>query len=1010
MNLKQLLYLGFFTLICFVVQPASAQNKVITGRITDNKDKSALIGVSIIVKGSNTGTNTDASGSFRINAPASATTLVVSYIGYTSKEVPIPASNVINVSLVSTTNALNEVVVVGYGTQRIKDATGSVASLNPRDFNKGVIATPEQLLQGRISGVQVTPASGEPGAGATINIRGSGSIRSNNNPLYVVDGVPLDNGGTSGGLNSGAGESASRNPLAFLNPADIENISVLKDASASAIYGSRGANGVILITTRKGRKGQGIQFSANTSISNVAKRYDLLNRDQFLKAVASTGADATAVDFKGNTDWQKEIFRTGVSQNYNLGFGGASNTGNYRASFGYDDQNGTVKSSSLKRLTGRLNASQAFFKDDRLKFDLQLTASNVKNQYAAITNNAGFQGSLIGAVLQANPTYPVRDAQGKYFSPDGYNTDGTPKGSFRNPVALLNLIDDKDNINRYLSNISATFKIVKNLSYKGTYGIDNSKAVRKTFSDPSLAGFTDATNIRGIPVDQVSGNGRGAIQTVKLINQITEHTLTYDTKLKDNSSITALAGYSYQQFKNYGFNDLRYDTKTPNVLVKDINAFQKRLAVYGDSSKAELQSYFGRVNYSYQDKYLITATLRVDGSSKFGANNKYATFPALAFKWKLMNEDFAPKGIFDDLSLRINYGKTGNQEFPAYASLAVKQLQLDGSSQILTAESPNLKWETTTQYGAGIDFTILKGRLSGTIDYFNKATKDLLFVQDYAAPSPIPRRWVNLAGTVRNTGVEVGLNLQAVQTKSFNWEVSYNMTFLKNRIEDFGNSNVITGNIDGQGLSGAYSQVFTNGQPLASFKVPVFGGFDSNGLGIYPNGDRGTILGSPIPTFTAGLTNNFTFGKFNASFFLNGATGFYIYNNTANAYFIKGNLVTGRNVTQKVANSNENPLNSGEVSSRFLEKGNFLRLTNANIGYTFNLNNAKTIKSLRISVSGQNLFLITNYSGLDPEVNTNKARLPAGIVDPNYAVPSRGIDYTSYPSARTFTLSLNVGF
>lgn len=995
MNLKQLLYLGFFTLICFVVQPALAQNKVITGRITDSKDKSALIGVSIIVKGSNTGTNTDASGSFRINAPASATTLVVSYIGYTSKEVPIPASDVINVSLVSTTNALNEVVVVGYGTQRIKDATGSVASLSPKDFNKGIISTPDQLIQGRIAGVQVTPSSGEPGGSASINIRGTGSIRAGNDPLYVIDGVPITNDtySASGATTGSLGSSSARSPLSFLNPADIENISVLKDASASAIYGSRGANGVVLITTRKGRKGQGIQVSANTTVASTASRYKLLNASQFLQAVTAIGADASAIDKKANNNYQNEIFRTAISQNYTLGFGGANKQGfTYRSSFSYDDQNGIVNTTALKRLTGRINASQSLFKDV-LKFDLSFLASNVKNTYAPITDNAGAQGSLIGAALTLNPTYPIKNPDGSYY----YD------GSNRNPVAMLNQIDDKDNINRYLGNFGATLKLTKDLSYRGTFGNDYSTAKRTTFYDPNLAGYTEGDNVRGQSIPAISGNGRGQLQYVTLSSQITEHTLTYDKKWADNSAFTVLGGYSYQVFKNFSHNDVRAITSTPNVLVKNIDDFTNRLPIYGDSTKSELQSFYGRANYSYKDRYLVTATVRSDGSTKFGTNHKYATFPALAVKWKIMNESFAPKTLFDDLSLRLNYGKTGNQEFPAYQSLAVNQYNFgNNSTNLLYSPNPNLKWETTTQYGAGIDFSIFKNRLSGSIDYFNKNGKDLLFFQYFSAPAPSPGQWINLPGNNINKGFELGLNLAAIQGNKFTWDVAYNMTILKNTIKNFAQRVVNTGAINGQGLSGAFSQVIQNGYPLFTYKVTQYNGLDINGFGRYPNGiDGATLQGSALPKFTASLTNNFGYGPWSLSVFLNAATGFYIYNNTANAYFYRGNLITGHNVTSDVAFTNENALNSGQVSTRWLEKGDFLRLSNASLGYTFKLNNSKAFKTLRLNLTGQNLFLITNYSGLDPEINTNKQI---------NSVPSRGIDYTSYPKARTITFGLNAGF
>ncbi len=844
------------------------------------------------------------------------------------------------------------------------------------------------MLQGRVAGVQVTPASGEPGSGISINIRGTGSIRSGNNPLFVVDGVPLDGGGTSGGLDIGAGTSSARNPLSFLNPADIENISILKDASAAAIYGSRGANGVVLITTKKGSANQGIQFGAATGVSTVAKRYDLLSAPEFLAGVTASGGNAAAINRGGNTDWQDEIFRTGVYQNYNLGFGGAKGVNNYRVGLGYDDQNGTIKNSSLSRLTGRLNASQSIIRD-KLKLDLALIGSNVKNTYAPVSDNAGFQGSLVGATIVANPTNPVRNPDGSFFSVGE-----------RNPASMLEYIDDSDNIKRYLANLSGTWTILKGLDYKATLGLDNSSSKRETWYDPRITTFGDGTNIREMNIPSVSGNGRGTEQNVQLLSTLIENTLTYNVQVAGNP-LTALVGTSYQKFKFNSHNRIAYGTNVPNVLEKSLSGFKSQFPVYGDSTISELQSFFTRVNYSLNDKYLITGTLRSDGSSKFGANNKYAYFPAVAVKWKILNEGFMPKNVFSDFSLRLNYGVTGNQEYPGGASLAVTQRQLNGSQRELNAANPDIKWETTTQYGVGLDYVLLSGRLSGTIDYFNKNTKDLLFLQDYAQPAAFERRWTNLDGNVINKGLEFGLNFQAIQKPKFNWEVAYNMTFIDNVVENFGNTNVITGDIHGQGLSGAYVQLIKNGSPLASFNLPTFNGYDASGFAIYPNDAVFLLQGSALPKFNAGLTNNFTFGKWNASFFLNASTGFYIYNNTANALFTKGSLKNARNVTSDVASSTENPLNPPEVSTRFLEKGDFVRLSNATLGYTFNTANLKRVKNLRVSLSGQNLFLITDYSGLDPEVNTNKAR---------NSVPSRGIDYTAYPSARTFTFGLNAGF
>jgi iron complex outermembrane receptor protein len=992
MQMKHLFKLCFLVLFSCIAGRVMAQNTVITGNVTDKKDGSTLVGVSISPKpGSPIGTVTDANGNYKLSVPVGTPSLTFSFIGYNSQVVSILNKTVVNVALVTSSNNLNEVVVVGYGTQKVKDATGSVASLSPKDFNKGQISTPEQLIQGRIAGVTVTQASGEPGGGASIVIRGTGSIRSGNGPLYVIDGVPVTNDSyAASSPGSPIGMSSPRNPLEFINPADIENISVLKDASAAAIYGSRGANGVVLITTRKGRKGQGIQFSEATTLASTASRYKLLNAPQFLAAVASTGADANAINKGANNNWQDQIFRSAVSQNVTLGFGGAKDGFTYRSSFSYDDENGIIKNSGLKRLTGRINASQSLFKDV-VKLDLSFLASNVKNTYPPISNNAGFQGSLIGAAITLNPTYPVKNADGSYYY------DGTSL----NPVSMLNLIDDRDNVNRYLGNLGLSVKLNKNLTYRGTFGDDYSPSKRTTFYDPNIPGFTSNLGIRGKNTESITGTGEGSVQNVVLSSQITEHTLTFDKKFSDNSALTVLAGYSYQVFKNSGNTDLRFKTSTPNKLVKNINDFQDRFPIFGDTSRSELQSYYGRVNYSFQDRYLITATVRSDGSSKFGSNHRYATFPALAAKWKIMNESFAPKGIFDDLSLRLNYGLTGNQDFPPYQAVSVFQSDLVGGSSQLWKANPDLKWETATQYGAGIDFSIFNGRLTGSVDYFNKSTKDLLFFKVFPQPAPNPGIWVNLPGHVINKGFELGLNLIAVQGKKFNWEVSYNMSILNNTVKDFGQTVITTGNINGQGLSGAYAQLIKNNYPLFTFKVSQFNGFDANGFGIYPNGiDGQTLQGSALPKFTAGLTNNFSYGAWSLSVFLNAVTGFYVYDNTANAYFYKGNLLSGHNVTTDVAATNENPLNSGQVSTRWLEKGDFLRISNATLGYTM-ATNGKVFKSLRFSLSGQNLALFTKYKGLDPEIN----------VDKNIGgVPSSGIDYTGYPKARTFTFGINAGF
>jgi len=1019
MSFKKLLRKLALPLLLLISQLTFAQDKTVTGKVTDSKDGSPVVGASVVVTGTRKGTTTKSDGTFSITVGADAKSLSVTSIGFGKMDVNIDGKTSVDVALSATNSNLNEVVVVGYGTRRIKDATGSVAALSTKDFNKGVISTPEQLIQGRTPGVTITPSSGEPGAAVTINIRGTSSIRGNNDPLFVVDGVPLDGGGTSGTQSGVEGSSTPKNPLMFINPNDIESISILKDASSAAIYGSRGANGVVIITTKTGRgKKGGFSFSANTSVSRPASRYDLLNASDFLATVKQANIDAgtspadaataiKTVDKGANTDWQDKIYRTGISQGYNLGWGFANKGTALRLSGSYDNQQGIIENSSLKRLTGRANFSQKFLKD-KLKFDATFTYSNVKNEYPPNTNNAGYQGSLIGAAIIFNPTYPIYNPDGSFFDPGDGN---------RNPAEMLAYFDDKDRINRLLTNLSLSYEIIKGLTYKATFGYDNSKSLRKSFADPRLGSnaFSGTNTVFGVNYNNpINGNGRAVYQDLTLKSTLVEHTLTYDKSFNNGHDIDAIVGYSYQSNETNGSGRVAWGLASPvvtptDVFVKDIGNFQNEKPAYLPFySKTELQSYFGRVNYTINDKYLLTATLRIDGSSKFGQNNKYGTFPAFAAKWRILKERFGANSlgrIFNDLSIRANYGILGSQDgLDAYSAIDLQQKYIGNSgseeTQFVHQGNKDLKWETAATTGVGIDFALLNNRLSGAVDYFFTRRKNLIYF------GPVPggfsatsNYFSNLPGYVYNQGVEVSLNYQAIKGKKFTWDVNYNMTFLHNELKGF-DVVVNTGQVNGQGLSGAYAQTFANGYPLYTWKMPVFLGYDGNGDARYEKGSQDQLLGSALPTFTAGLTNTFTISRWTLSVFFNSSRGFYVYNNTANAYFLKGSVKTAHNVTSDVAGSKEDPINPGSVSTRFLEKGDFIRLSNAVLSYIFNVK-SKVFKSIGASISGQNLLLITKYSGLDPEVN----------VDHNInGVPSRGFDYAGYPRARTATIGINIGF
>jgi iron complex outermembrane receptor protein len=1009
---KKLLFSGLFLFCCFLT--SFAQQRTVTGKVTST-DGSPLVGATVLVVGHKSGVTTNSDGSFSINVPQNAKQLQISYVGSETKLVDISSTSNVSVSLATTATNLTDVVVVGYGTVRKKDATGSVSQLNSKDFNKGVIASPDQLLQGRTPGVNVTPAGGEPGSAATITIRGTASIR-DQGPLYVVDGVPISPGGTLATQSGVEGSSTPRNPLSFLNPNDIESITVLKDASSAAIYGSRGANGVILITTKSGSSGRGnLTLGISTGISTPASRYDLLSAQDFLLAVKKANIDAGTspadasqavlnVDKGYNTDWQDQIFRTGVSQNYELAWGMSRKSTNLRLSGSYDDIQGIIKTSGLTRYTGRLNLTQKFI-NDKLRFDINGTYSNVKNTYAPLTNNAGYQGSLMGAAITFNPTYPIYNEDGSFYDP----LDGN-----RNPVEMLTYFSDKGTYNRLLGNISGSYTIIPGLTYKATFGYDDAKDDRLSFADPRLSSnaFGGTTNVFGKDLSNpINGNGRGVKQNLELKTILVEHTLTFD-KSFTNQDVNAVVGYSYQSTESnykgrvgWGLNSPITDPKA--VFPHNFGQFTNYYDYVPDYTKYELQSYFGRVNYTLLDKYLLTATMRVDGSSKFGKNNKYGYFPAFAAKWKLLKENFA-KGLtntFNELAIRANYGILGSSEgIGAYDAIDLKQTYIGNSgsdeTQFVHQGNKDLKWEQAATTGVGLDFALFNNRLSGTFDYYYTKRKDLLFY----APTPggfsaQSYYWVNLPGYVINKGTEYSLDFKAIRGKNFTWTIDYNMTFVHNEVQDF-NVVVNTGAVHGQGLSGAYAQTFANGYPLFTWKMPTFLGFDGNGDARYANGGKDELQGSALPKFNAGLTNSFTLGRWNASIFVNTVRGFYVYNNTANALFLKGSIKTAHNVTYAAANSPEDPINPGSVSTRFLEKGNFVRISNASIGYNFNIK-SKVIKSLSLSAIGQNLALFTKYSGLDPEVN----------MDENInGVPSRGFDYTGYPKARTYTLSLNAGF
>jgi iron complex outermembrane receptor protein len=972
-----------------------AQQQKISGKVS-GESGDPLVGVSVYVKGTTTATSTDILGTFNLQVPENAKTLVFSYIGFKAQEVEIGTQRSFNIVLRENVQMLDEVVAIGYGVQRKSDLTGASNRLTEKDMNKSVSTSAVEMMQGRVAGVNITQNNGEPGAGMSVRVRGSNSIRSGQEPLYVVDGIPLDNSNLTptGGSAAGYGSGASKNPLGFINPEDIETIDVLKDASSTAIYGARGANGVVLITTKKGKAGVGtITYDAYMGVSNIRQKMNVLSAAQFR---AYTKADNTKLlDLGASTDWQDQIFRTAFTQNHAVSVSGGNDKSTYHASLGYLDQQGIIKLSGIKKINGSLKFTQKAF-NDKLLVTGSLVASQQQDSRKPISEAAGsgYEGDLIISALKLNPTFPVKNADGTYFQ---------HSLTQRNPVAMMNLVDDQVNTIRLLGNLSAEFEITKGLKYKLNIGLDRANAERRVNQNKQLS--------------YLSNKGEANINNIIANNRLIENYITYTTKM-DVHSFNFLLGHSYQNF-----NGITNNTDVQGFVVEGVK-YTDNLQ-YGNFSSAvvsssaynrELQSFFGRVNYTLKDKYLLTFTLRRDGSSKFGANNKYGNFPSAALAWRVTEEDFMKNvNVFSNLKVRLGWGITGNQEIPDKISLLSVGTQPDANvlnNGILLpgitfkrTPNPDIKWETTQQLNFGIDVGILNNRLSGTVDLFSKNTTDVLLEIPALAPSPTATQWQNVPGlTIKNMGLEVGITGVMIDQKDITWDATLNMAMIKNNVTGLPTP-IRTGNAAGQGLSATTVQLIANNQPIGSFYGMVFQGFDASGVSIYKKDAKGTpvqeFLGSALPTTTMSLSSTLRIKNLDFSMFWYGTQGNKVYNNTANALFVKGTLDKSSNVRTDILSSVESPGNSNAFSSRFIEDGSFIRLSNLTVGYTFNTKPIKWISKLRVYATGNNLLLLTNYKGFDPEINSDAS---------NNGVPSMGIDYSSFPKSRTFTFGVNLQF
>jgi iron complex outermembrane receptor protein len=987
-------------LLLSISQLVMAQDRVVSGRVTDSKDGSGVPGVTVTPKGTKTGTQTGSDGSFRISVGSGVTTLVFSSIGYISQEVDVTGKTNVDVSFVISNAQLGEVVVTGYGSAKKRDVTGSIASIKAKDFNQGIVTAPDQLIQGKAAGVQVINNSGSPGGGTTLRIRGISSIRSANSPLIVVDGVPLSGGSAAPGLGTpGLGNAASENPLNFINPNDIVSIDILKDASATAIYGSRGSNGVVQITTKRGSSGAPkFEYSTSVSMSTMMRQIEVLDAAGYVAALQKYNL-STAVSTNQaptgnggqNVDAMDAITRTAISTNNNFAVSGGNDNGKYRLSVGYLDQQGIVNESGFQKMTASFNGSYKFLESKRLGLDFSIITSNTRTLTAPVSNNAGFQGSLIGTALQWNPTYSLTNSAGNPIVVDPRLANTTV-----NPLALLAAHDDRGSLITVLANISPSFKITNDLEYKFlyslNYGVGNRKGELKNW----------------INFDGVVGRGWASTATNKSTSHVLAHTLNYNKQFND-LSLNALAGYEFRRddFTGSGMSGLGF-VDYPGLhyydYMQNLNTADRSIYSFANPL-AEVQSYFARAVFNYKDKYTLTGTFRADGSSRFGSDHKYGYFPSVGFSWNVMKENFMAnaKGI-SNLRFRLGWGITGNQEFPDNgAALRRVSIGTGNNQTVSNIENNDLRWEESTTLNAGVDFGLFGGKLTGTIDYFDKTSTDVLYRTQVVQPGPPQEYWINLPANIENSGLEITLTGNIISKKDLKWNLTGNAAFLQNELTNFAYINN-TGELNGQGLSGAFSQRLADGYPVNVFYLPKWLGLDANGASIYEGGDATvkSYHGSPNPKLLLGFSTDVSYKKwfFVANF--NGAFGHYLYNNTFNSVLPIGNLLAKRNVAPDFVNSKvkEATSNVPSPSTRYLEKGNYIKLANATVSYRIG-DIGKVFKGVVVNLTGQNLFVLTDFKGFDPEVN----------VDKNIGgVPSLGIEYIPYPTARNIILGVSFGF
>ena len=985
---------------------AFAQQIAVKGHVKDTTGE-PVIGANVLVKGTTNGTITDFDGNFMLNVPKDAI-LSVSFVGYKSAEVK--AASTVMVTLEDDSQVLDAVVVIGYGSVKKNDMTGSVTAIKPDKLNKGLITNAQDMMTGKIAGVSVISKGGAPGEGATIRIRGGSSLTAENDPLIVIDGLAMDNKGVKG----------LATPLSMVNPNDIESFTVLKDASATAIYGSRASNGVIIITTKKGQAGARptISYDSNVSVSTVKSTVDVMDGDQFRSFIKDIwGEDSEAYSKLGNanTDWQKEIFRPAVSTDHNLTISGGLKNMPYRVSFGYTNQNGIVKTSKFERYTASVSLAPSFF-EDHLKVNANLKGMIAKNRYA--------DGSAVGSAVSFDPTQSVRsdDPYHQYYF-DGYfqwNTDAsslnddTWKRTFNsnapgNPVALLEEKDDRAISKSLIGNLELDYKFhfLPDLHAHVNGGMDLSTGKQYTDVSP----YSSTNNYYG---------SYGWEQKDKYNLSLNAY-LQYSKDFTDKHRFDVMAGYEWQHF--HDTSDQEYWGLYPlsnNVVENRGQRYNNTSS--GSATESYLVSFFGRVNYTLLDRYLFTATVRQDGSSRFHKNNRWGLFPSFALGWKLKEEAFLKDvDVLSDLKLRLGYGITGQQNINSgdYPYLAVYETNKDGAYYPILGEgttyrpnayNPDLKWETTTTYNVGLDFGFLNNRINGAVDYYYRKTTDLLNSVFVSAGTNFKNKVLSNVGSLENSGIEFSINSKPVVTTDWTWDLGFNITYNKNEITklttgDSENYYVAAGDNIGGGRD-MKAMAHAVGHPASSFYVyqqvydengkPIENEFvDRNGDGTI-NGDDRYFYKKPTADVLMGLTSRLSYKSWDFSFSLRASLNNYVYNSVeaggsdCNPTSVYSFGALNNRPLMGVANNIQNLKDNTLLSDYFVQNASFMKCDNITLGYSFKKLFGAPIGG-RVYAAVQNVFTITKYKGLDPEVE-------------------KGLDNNIYPRPLTTLIGLSLNF